>query len=58
MVKVGDKVTIMNSTPSGNTIVEGTATVREIIDQDTDRTFAKVEFDGEPGTLYERFIWE
>ena len=58
MIKVGDKVQIKNNDLRGNEIIEGLATVREIQDQDTERTLALVEFDNEPGATYPRFIWD
>ena len=52
MFKVGDKVTVCNSTLGGREFIEGQATVRQAIGDDR----YMVEFDQEPGETYERFV--
>ena len=57
-IKVGDRVQILNSTLDGHPTVEGWAIIREIIEQDAEQTYARVEFENEPGQTYPRLIWE
>jgi hypothetical protein len=59
-MKVGDKVAVRNPIPGGSDVVEGVATVRELMygDEWADGMPAEVEFDNEPGRTYCRAIWE
>lgn len=59
--KVGDRVQIVNNTPSGTPILEGFARIRKILDPGPsieDSIWAKVEFETERGCLYQRTIWK
>lgn len=52
--KIGSKVTIFQLSPSKGLFVEGVATVREVLDADMEHYM--VEFKGDHGQTYERFI--
>ena len=51
--KVGDRVTVYNTTLGGRPIIEGEAIVRRVLNEDD--TY-EVEFVKEPGATYDRFV--
>jgi hypothetical protein len=54
-MKVGDKVLVWNSRLSGNVFAEGVGVVRKIVDK---QFMAEVEFEDEPGAIYQRLVFD
>lgn len=55
-LKVGDRVMVQNRTLSGKVVDEGIATIREIGRGCSKMHRYAVEFDDEPGQLYQRYV--